>query len=283
MTRERPGQGDVDRILREVLADDLPPDVEDRLRAAVRSSWPPVGATVEEVPEARWVRREIDATWGWRRLRPVLAVAAVLTMAVGWVVHLEADVGPRAESFLAQQTAARVVAQLHRVSAMSCRLETRDARGRAVRFAIDWQDTGEAEVRIEGPRATRQRAVVVPRETTSVLMLSRDPLAPEVSRPDDPDLSPAAAHLSPERLASLLAGRWERVRDAPGAPPGAATFSVSTRERVVRVTVNMDTFLPLSTEAMGARARFVWPPLPPSPRLIGDHPRLAGGPAASWS
>jgi len=285
VTRRTPDRPDVDRLLREALADDLPPDVEGRLRTAMRSSWRPAGASVEEAPGARWARGENGSAWGWRPLRPVLAAAAVLMLAVGWVVHLEADAGPRAESFLAQQISARVVAQLHRVSAMSCRLETRDAQGRAVRFAIDWQDTGEAEVRIEGPRATRHRRVDVPRETTSVLMLTRAPFAPEASRPDDPDLSPAAAHLSPERLASLLAGRWERIPDAPGAPPGVATFSVSTPERplAVRVTVDTETFLPLSVEETGTRAGFVWPPAPPSPRLLGDHPRSAERPAASWS
>jgi hypothetical protein len=125
----------------------------------------------------------------------------------------------------------------------------------------------------------------VPRETTSVLRLTRAPLAPEASRPHDPDLSPAAAHLSPERLASLLAGRWERIPDRPGTPPGVATFRASTPERppAVRVTVDTETFLPFSVERNGARARFVWPPAPPSPRLLSDHPRSTEGPAASWS
>ena len=168
---------------------------------------------------------------------------------------------------------------------MSCQLETRDAQGHAVRFAIDWQDTGAAQVRVEGPEGTGHRTIRVARETTSVLMLTRAPVAPEASRPDDPGLSPAAAHLSPERLASLLAGRWERIPDAPGAPPGIATFSVSTLERPlgVRVTVDTETFLPLSVEETGTRARFVWPPIPPSPRLLGDHPRSADRPAASRS
>jgi len=285
VTRRTPDRPDVDRLLREALADDLPPDVEGRLRTAMRSSWRPSGASAEETPGARWARGENGSAWGWRPLRPVLAAAAVLMLAVGWVVHLEADAGPRAESLLAQQISARVVAQLHRVSAMSCRLETRDAQGRAVRFAIEWRDTGEAEVQVEGPRSTRHRRVDVPRETTSVLMLTRAPLPPEAARPDDPDLSPAAAHLSPERLASLLAGRWERIPDAAGTPPGVATFSVSTPERplAVRVTVDTETFLPRSVEKTGTRARFVWPPAPPSPRLLGDHPRSAERPAASWS
>ena len=91
----------------------------------------------------------------------------------------------------------------------------------------------------------------------------------------------SAAHLSPERVASLLAGRWERIPDAL-APPGVATFRVSTPEHPlgVRVTIDAETFLPLSIEGPDARARCVWPP---SPRLLGDHPPSAEPPAPSWS
>jgi hypothetical protein len=228
----------------------------------------------------------------------VLGAAALLMLAAGWVVHLEADTGPRAESFLAQQTSARVAAQLHRVSAMTCRLETGDTQGRVRQFTIEWRDTGEAEVRAEGPEGTRQRTIHPRSRIVNVLTAAHEGSLHATSPPDPPELGPARTHLTPERLASLLAGRWELVRGPSEAEPGVATFSVSGADRwdVVRVTIDSETYLPVSVaqtpsgpESAGStgvtwtRARLAWPPAPPAPRLLGDHPRSATRPATSWS
>jgi hypothetical protein len=298
VTHGRPRKRDVDRHLREALVDDLPPDVQGRLRTALRPSWRTATATAS--PDERVGQgRGVQAPGSWSPQRALLAAAALVALAVGGVVHLEAGAGPLAESFLAQQTAARVVSQLHRVSAMSGRLETRDAQGRAQRFAIEWRDTGETKVRIEGPETTQHRTAHLPREAASLLARTRARPRQEMSRPDDPALYPAEAHLTPERLVGLLAGQWERVQGPTDARTGEATFSVSTpgRPDAVRVTIDTETYLPVSLEqslsgpespgparVSGTRARFVWTLTPTPPRLLNgrDRPAAASG-RPEWS
>jgi hypothetical protein len=284
----RSRKGDVDRLLRETLADDLPPDAEGRLRAGLRSSWRTAAAATSADGRVRQGRE----AWalGWSPRRALLAAAALVAVAVGGVVHLEAGAGPLAESFLLQQTAARVVSQLRRVSAMSCQLETRDAWGRAQRFAIEWRDTGETKVWIEGAETTQHLTVRLPREPASLLARARAGRPREARFPEDAGVRPAAAHLTPERVAGLLSGRWERVQGLTEGRPGEVTFSVSPpgNAGAVRVTVDASTDLPVSlerglsgTDSPGSvrvtwtRARFVWKLAPSSPRLLNGRARPA--------
>jgi len=302
VTRRGPANDEIERLLREILPDDLPRDVEGRLRATMRPSWRTAvaRASVSESPDGWAGRADGGQAFGARSLqRAFLAVAAVLMLAVGWVVHLEADAGPVAQSFQAQQAAVRVAFALGRVSTMGCRLETRDSQGREVRFEIDWRGTSAIQVRVEGPKGVRQLALQVSSRTASVLALAREGPALAETRPDAPELVPARDFLTPERLVSLLGGRWERVPSPAGVLPGAVTFSVSDpgRRYRARVTIDPETSLPLSLEqalpgpdspgdprVTRTRARFVWTPIPPSPGLLGDRSQPgAAPPVPSWS
>lgn len=302
MTRRGPTNDEIERLLRETFPENMPRDVEGRLRAAMRPSWRTAvaRASESESPEGRAGQEDGGQTFGaWSPQRAFLAVAAVLMLAVGWVFHLEADAGPVARSFQAQQAAVRVAFALGRVSAMGCRLETRDSQGRRVRFEIDWRATTQIQVRVEGPKGVRQLALQASSRTASVLALAREGPALAATRPDAPELAPARDFLTPERLVSLLAGRWERVPSPAGARPGAVTFSVSDpgRRDRARVTIDTETSLPLSLEqalpgpdspgdprVTWTRARFVWTPVPPSLGLLGDRSQPgAAPPVLSWS
>jgi hypothetical protein len=170
---------------------------------------------------------------------------------------------------------------------MSCWLEARDGSGHAQRFTIEWRDTGETKVRIEGPEVTQTRTLHLPREAASLLALTRTGPSPERPQIGNPVLLPAEAHLSPERLGSLLAGRWTLLPGSTDARPGEERFRVSLpgRPDAVRVTVDRETGLPVSVEQYPlvsdsppwTRARFVWNLGPSSPRLLNGRDRPAPG------
>ena len=296
MRRRGVHKGDVDRLLREALVDDLPSDAEGRLRGALRPSWRTARAAASA---DRGPAQGRGAPLRWTPQRALLAAAALVALVVGGVVHLEAGAGPLAESLLEKQTAARVASQLERVSAMSCRLETQDARGRVQRFAIEWRDTGETRVRIEGPEFSQHRTLHLPREAASLLALAQARPPRERPRAGGPDLLPAETHLSPERLVSLLAGRWERVEGPADGRSSEATFSVSTATwpDAVQVVIDTETDLPVSVErdlrvsespgptpVPWTRAGFVWTLGPTPPRLLNgrDRPVPASG-SPDWS
>ena len=289
MSTRRPRRGEVGRLLRESLDDHPPREVEERLRAGMRSFWPTASAEAPSAARNAGLDGRSAARLGeaWGPVRAALAAAAVVMLAVGWVIHLEADTGPAAESLLAQQTAFRVAFALGRVSSMECRLETHDARGRPVRFDIDWRRRGQARVRVEGPEGIRDRTLHVPRPPASVLLLVHEESRHSPPSAIDPELAPARDHLTPAGVMSLLAGKWERIPPAPGAPPGVVEYRVSQTGRPVpvRVTIDGETSLPLSLEPFGsgegprsakqtprARARFVWDSVPPSTEPLEGRP-----------
>lgn len=260
---------EIDNVLRQTLADDLPETTAEQLRIQMRQAWRglAIGTTVPEtgpLPGLASLR-----AWPTRRPQRVLLTAAALLMAVGGsVVHLAAPPRLLAESLSAQHTASRVIWQLRRVAGMDCLLGVSNDDGHPVRYQVEWRPPGETDVRMERPEATFRTSLRLPEERTSLVGWARKRSRPAATRPDEKWLLPVRDYLAPGRIADLLAGSWFRSGDSRAEKPGTATFSVSTPRHPspIRVTIDTQTYLPLCLEAAGSgpegaiqvRAQFRW-------------------------
>ena len=220
--------GEVDRLLRETLADGPAPG--DELRSAMRQAW----------VEARAAGLPADSRPGWISAglpQAALAVAAGLVLALGLALHLLLPPRLVADSLSAQSSALRTVDRLRRAVAMTCVLDTTDETGRPRRYIVEWRAPDEARVRLEGQDGGTWLRRVAPSRAS---LLGPAP-ASTAQEPDDTRLAPVRLVLSPDRIAGLLDGR-------------------------VRVTVDPETGLPVRVEA-GWTARLGFrleesPPLP---------------------
>jgi len=252
---------EVDRLLRQALADDLPKPLEEELRREARQAWRRAAAG----PRRTGWRDRLLLPPAWRPLlpQPALVAAALAMLAAGAV--MQAAPAPRGvvEAFAWRQASVLVARALGGARAMECAVEVADERGRLLSYRIAWEAPGTAHVRLDGAAGRVERTLRLPGAGPSVL--TRAAVAPE-GAPRDLALNPARAYFSPAALGERLAGPWRPVTGRSGGAPGADTFLVGPRPGAPELTVTIDavTHLPLrldTTDEAGRKQAAVcrWP------------------------
>ena len=187
---------DVDRLLREALADDLPKEFKDELRRGAREAW----RRAASEPRQAWWRDWLPSAR--RRLipQPALVAAALVLLATGAV--MQAAPAPRGvvASLEGRQAAARTTRALERARAMQCTVEVEDDRGHTRDYRIEWKAPGRARVGFDGTAGPVERSLWIAGAGPSVLTPAT---APEESL--DPELEPVRAYLTPSALDARLA------------------------------------------------------------------------------
>lgn len=246
---DRKLQGEeVDRLLRETLTADLPPQDEARLRSSLRQAW---AAAREEgtYTEGRPVPLREAASMA----EAALGAAAGLLLALSLALHLALPPRLVAASLSIQNASLRVASQLRRAVAMTCVLDTIDDEGLPRRYHIAWRTPDEARVRVEDAAGEATWLVKVPPSPAGFAEGRSGTSAAEAG---DLRLQAVREFLSPDGVGRLLAGRWDRVHDG-AAEPGRTTFDVAGARQRVRATIDRATDLPLQIEARGT-ATLAW-------------------------
>jgi hypothetical protein len=191
---------EVDRLLREALADDLPEEVQAELRREARVAWRRAAA---EPRRSRW----------WDRLRvpvasrpllpqPALVAAAMAMLGAGAVMQAapapQAAVAPLG-SLQASALASRALAQAR---AMECTVEIAEGRGAQRRYRVHWAAPGTVRVRFDGAEGLVERALSLPDAPWSVLTPTTGAWR---DVPPDADLEAVRAYVSPRALGDRLA------------------------------------------------------------------------------
>jgi hypothetical protein len=186
---------ELDRLLRETLRDSPARAGEgERLRLALREAW--ARARAGGAPVARPA-----FFFAPSMLRVALGIAASLVLALGLAFHLAFPPRLVADGLAAQASSLRALAQLRRVVAMDCVVDTAGDAGRLRRYRVEWRAPDVACVRLEDPDGTTWVRAVPPRQAG---LLAGAPLG---STEDDPRLWPVRDVLSPNRIEGLLDGR----------------------------------------------------------------------------
>jgi hypothetical protein len=239
---------EVDRLLREALADDLPPPVEGELRRDARLGW----RTASAVSRGRWRDGlRLPAAWKPMLPQPALVAAALAMLGAGAVMQAAPPPPAVVESFRGHEALALTAQALARARAMECAVVLDDARGQRVSYRIDWQAPGETRVRFK--TAAAERVLRASGVRPSVLTGSAAALH---GSPLDPALESVRDYLSPTALAERLAGGWRRVPGEPGAE-GAEMFHVGPGTGPPGLTTVIDaaTHLPVRLDAAARDGR----------------------------
>jgi hypothetical protein len=249
---------EVDRLLREALADDLPEGLQAEFRREARMAW---RRAASELRRRRWL--------DWRglpggRLQPqaALLAAAIVMLAAGAVMQAAPAPPEVVASFQGHQAWAWVARALRRATAMECAVEITDERGRRLTYRVDWGATGETRVRLDGATGSFERTIRVPGDGSSVL--TRANASSENTRLD-PTLLTVQAYLSPSRLRERLDAPWRPAKRCEQATPGTEVFVVGIQRGHGRVvTIDVAAHLPLrldETEREGRAEAAVcrWP------------------------
>jgi hypothetical protein len=265
MNRDPDERPDLDRLLRQAFADDLPADAEARL------------ARVFQPARRRRTGMETAATGTWPRAlqpRAVLAAAALAVVAVSLAVAglLVGRTPPRRElgdGLAALQWAPWFAERTRAFQPLECTVRV-DRPGQASRqVVIEWLSPGETRVRILAEGAERSQKFGSPAAAGSVLDTLAGAGPPEAGRVPPtalpPDLYPVEDLLSAARLRRLLDKQWQAVGPAGGGTGDRRIFRVggARGEPPLWVTIDVESMRPVRLEretAAGARieAHFNW-------------------------
>jgi hypothetical protein len=242
---------ELDRLLQDALADDLPPGLEGELRREARLAWRRSSAAP---PRLRWrVWRGSPAAWRPVLPQPALVAAALAMLGLGTVMQAAPPPAAEVASFQAHEAAALTAQALERARAMECAIEVADEGGHRARYSVDWRATGETRVRLEAGAGPEERLLRVPGARPTVLTRSA---AERDGSSLDPALAPVRPYLSPAKLGERLATGWRHTRDET-TPPGTETFLVGPRTGPAGLTVVIEsaTHLPIRLDGAEGRGR----------------------------
>jgi hypothetical protein len=222
---------EVDRLLRQAFADDLPRELEGELRREARRAW---RRAASEPRRARWWDR-LGIPGPWRELLPQPAlVAAALAMLAAGAVMQAAPAPPGVVAPLRSLQASALTSRaLARARAMECTVEVADGRGHVRSYRIDWTAPGAVRVRFDGAGGPVERAFSLPEGPASVLTPATG--AGE-HVPRDADLEPVRAYLSPRALGDRLAAPHLAVTIDPATHLPVRLVGTDRQERREAVT-----------------------------------------------
>lgn len=239
---------DVDGLLKQVFADDLPVDAEAALAAQFdrfRETW---GKT-ETAREARASRlRRLS----FSPARIALVAASICFIAFGFSLRLRRTPTPLASSLATLQTAASVSGQVGSGRIMGCTVHLDTEGGDTLRYVIRWVSPEETQVRIILAGEESVRTVFSQSGDRSVLELVSRAAERETREelPLDAELLPVEDLLTSSRLRRLLAGRWlpAGIERTNGCDRESFSIARTIEELPSKVTVDACTFLPMKLE-----------------------------------
>ena len=246
MSGRRLPDDEVDRLLREALADDVPAELEGELRREARLAW---RRAASEPRRPRWPGW-LGFPAGWKPVlpQPALVAAALAMLGAGAVMQAAPPPPVVVELFQGRQASALTARALGRARAMECAVVLDDGRGHRVSYRIDWRAPGETRVRSDGAAGAAEWTLHLPGAGPSVLTESA---AEREGASVDPALELVRAYLSPAALGERLAASWLPTSGLESTTPGTRVFTVGPGPGPPGLTVAIDiaTHLPLRLDA----------------------------------
>jgi hypothetical protein len=249
MSTDRQNEHDVDKLLKQVLKDDLPSETEFRMRKrmvvfrrALESSDDPHAAR-----SARsWRFPPVFEQWRlrhWVFRKEVLAYVSAVMLAAGAVIHLGGCQSLLADSISLLKISMSLTEQMRLASSMDCVVKMPAAGTQATIYHIRWVRDGRTRVDVESPRGVDETLWIIQgRVTIANSAAGLSPAANPV-----PDLQETVmALLSPADLARRLDQSWQLQPGKKQHDPDRLVFIERQNRAVIEVHLDRKSFLPIS-------------------------------------
>ena len=237
MNMDRPNEHEIDRLLKRVLVDDLPPETEFRMRKRVTGFRRAAAAAWRHKVE-QWLDRH-------RALRKeVLAYVSMLMLAAGAVIHLGGHQSLLADSIALLKKSMSLAGQMRRAGTMDCVIRVPAAGREATTYHIRWVRDRGTRVDIESPLNPAETLWISGRQgVIAGSGTGSTPVLPE----------PIMALVSPPDLAGRLDERWQLQPERKQAGPDTLVFFDRQDRALIEVHFDSLSFLPvrLSRQAAG--------------------------------
>jgi hypothetical protein len=255
MKKEKPLAIDIDGLLKDALDDNLPAEAERRMQRRL--------AEFRERIERPGQEPETSAARFWRKLfgpgyRPAvvrwifnkqsLAFLSIFMLAVGGFLQATGHRSALAESLTSLRTSVCVADSLRQPRSMECRMEMAAKEGVPLNYVIRWIQPGMARVDVQRAGEVRETLWVTNGDLAVIDHLKNmSQKFASLEQLKDSVFQPVLAFLSPAVLAENMDQRWklERFEQKTGSRQGTFTFTNHEKGSVIKMTVDLDSYLPI--------------------------------------
>jgi len=249
MSADRRNEHDLDRLLKQVLKDDLPSETEFRMKkrlAAFRSA-PESSDDTKAAQGRRWrilppVFAQRHAPVGVFR-KEVLACLSAAMLVAGVVIHLGGYQSLLANSISLLKMSVSLTEQLRLARSMDCVIRMPALGSSAPRYRIRWVRDGHTRMDVESPRGLERTLWIFQGNVTAFSYES----GLSSATPPGPDLQePLPALVSPNDLARRISETWELQPENKRHISSSLVFIDHRDGATIEVYFDKSSYLPVS-------------------------------------
>jgi hypothetical protein len=257
MSTDRRNEHDVDKLLKQVLKDDLPPEAELSMKKcldAFRHRMESFDDTHEESRRAWWRLPSMSAQWPPGRglfRKEALACLSAVMLAAGVVIHLGGYQSLLANTISLLKMSVSLTEQLRLARSMDCVISMPALGSLAPVYRIRWIRDGHTRMDVESPHGLERTLWIF---QGSVTVFSYES-GRSSTTPPAPDLQePLPALVSPNDLARRLSETWQ-LQPEKKRHHGSSLVFIDRRDgAVIEVYFDRNSYLPISLDIKPPKA-----------------------------
>jgi hypothetical protein len=240
MNKSNIPEPDLDKLLKEALKDDLPPEAEAGMNRQLLNFKRTLGRpeSLAEADEWPWMHRLFR--------KEILAVASAFMLILGIVMHLSESQSALAHSIEQLKVIVTVTVYLNRAVFMDCTVLKPEAGGENTSHHVLWRANGDA--RVDMVSAGGAQTIWISKETISFADSAGGAVRsmPIKTMTPGPVWQPALEFMTPRILVKHMEEQYGLMQTGERSGAGSGEFLIVGREdrQVVEITVDARTYLP---------------------------------------
>jgi len=254
MKKENPGKFEIDDLLKQTLKDDLPPELENRMKKQLtlfrEKMEQPQQQRREETTRAlrRLFQGERLKWMQWMFKKQFLAPASIIMVVLGAVLQISGPRSVLAESISLLKTSVIVSNRVSHAGSMECSMQVPAENGQHLKYSIQWLSPNLTRVQVKKQNQDIIKTMWISEEEITIVDHATNTLhnVEEFMQIDDPELQHTLGLLSPLDLVERMDGKWrlKQYEQHGDCEWGIFTVAIAEEKTFLELTVDLCTFLP---------------------------------------
>lgn len=255
MKKEKSNNQEIDGLLKEVLKDDLSPEMETRMkrrfilfRKKIEESERQQRININTV----WRRLFRKEAWHWAHWilkKEILAFSSIIMVIIGGVMHISGHPSALTESFSMMKMLVYVSEEVRHTSSMECMAQVAAQDGKILNYSIRWISPDKTRVDVRKADEINKILWVLDEDITIADCIKNTLYKIEsIEQINDSVFQPVMGFLSPAEFSELVYTRWqpELYELEEGRDWGTFTFTNHEENAFLEVTIDLNTYLPVN-------------------------------------
>ncbi|MDH4217360.1 MAG: hypothetical protein OEY18_05895 [Candidatus Aminicenantes bacterium] len=254
MTNKKEKDSKMDDLLKQVFQDDLPPEIERRMKnqfIQFKENIERADQESDRTSRIIWQRFFKPISWDWLRWvirKEVMAFSSMIMIIVGGFLHVSGHHNAMAKTLSFLNTSVSISNQVQEAKSMECKMQVTAEDGLHLTYTIRWfsPEMTRADV-YEGEIAIKSLWVAGPEIVVADYINTTYHKYQSLEQIEDHEFMAVMGFLSPERLAAAIYKEWEprQYRKNDQIQKGTYVYLNDGGKVALEMTVDMNTNLPV--------------------------------------